>query len=283
MRTPLIDCDVLRYEIGFSSEFKDEETGKIQPREWGFVEELLDSKISFICEEAGGTEPPLLFLTKDRRTALVQTRGKSGEFTPNFREHISVSAPYKGTRKSAKPIHYENITAYLLGKYNTIVADGLEADDLMAITQTSRDDTIICSRDKDLRQVPGWHYSWECGKQPSLGPLKATRNGKLKMRKDKVVGTGLSFFHFQLLTGDTVDNIPGAKGWGSKKAYNLLQELASPEDQFREVRNIYRTLYGGEADNYLREQGQLLWLVRSFDSSGNPIVWGVEDHEDYLR
>ena len=26
--------------------------------------------------------------------------------------------------------------------------------------------TVICSRDKDLKMVPGYHYSWGSGKQP---------------------------------------------------------------------------------------------------------------------
>lgn len=266
--------------MGFSSEFKDED-GEVIPREWGFVEELIDLKIRRICEEAGGTSP-VLFLTKDRRTAQVMSRGKDDAFTPNFREAVAVSQPYKGTRKSAKPIHYENITAYFLsGEYECEVADGLEADDLMAIRQDSN--TIICSRDKDLRQVPGWHYSWECGRQASLGPLKASFKGKLKERKGKVVGTGMSFFHYQLLVGDTVDNIAGARGWGQKKAYNLLQELPSPADQFRAVRDIYQALYGEDADNKLRENGQLLWLVRSFDGEGRPIIWNIEEHERCLN
>lgn len=285
-RVALIDVDVLRYELGFSSEFV--EDGVAIPREWEFVQELVDGKIASIIEESG-SEEAILYLTKDRATASVMSRGRSEEFLPNFREEIAVSAPYKGTRKSSKPIHYKNITAYVLGKYNCVVADGLEADDLMAIEQTSRvesgrtRDSIICSRDKDLRQVPGYHYSWECGKQGSLGPLLASPGGKLKMRKDKVVGTGLSFFHYQLLVGDSVDNIPGARGWGLKKAYNLLQECTSPEDQFRKVRDIYNELYGGDADNYLREQGALLWLVRSFDSEGKLVMWDTDSHTTYVE
>jgi hypothetical protein len=275
--TPLIDSDVLRYELGFSSEFKDEATGEIVAREWEFVEELIDSKIEYICEEVGAKAPPILFLTQDSTTSLVLSNGKSAEYIPNFREKIAVSAPYKGTRKSTKPLHYANITAYMLGKYSTIVANGLEADDMMAINQT--DKTIICSRDKDLRQVPGNHYVWECGRQPSLGPLKASFKGKLKMHGDKVVGTGMSFFHYQLLVGDSVDNILGAKGWGTKKAYNLLQGIASPKDQFREVRNIYNDIYGGDAEDKLLENGQLLWLVRSLDGEGKPVMWDIESHE----
>jgi hypothetical protein len=78
--------------------------------------------------------------------------------------------------------------------------------------------TIICSRDKDVRQCPGWHYSWECGKQPSIGPIMVDELGHLvdknagkfnpltgKKLPLKVFGTGHKFFYYQMLTGDTVD------------------------------------------------------------------------------
>ncbi|MDB4302036.1 hypothetical protein N9924_00565, partial [bacterium] len=64
--TPLIDADVLRYEIGFSGEYVDDE-GRPQVRDFEFVAELLDQKVKEICAEVWSTEPPVLFLTMDHR------------------------------------------------------------------------------------------------------------------------------------------------------------------------------------------------------------------------
>ena len=52
---PLIDADILRYEIGFSGEYKDED-GVNQVREFEFLDELLENKIKDICAEVNATE-----------------------------------------------------------------------------------------------------------------------------------------------------------------------------------------------------------------------------------
>lgn len=231
------------------------------------------------------TEEPIFFITCDSDTQKVLSRGRSDTYVRNFRHDVAVTKPYKGTRKSDKPLHYKNLTAFLTGCHDTRVAEGLEADDLMAIAQTDAlvhgRPTVICSRDKDLRQVPGLQYSWECGKQASFGPVDASVKGRLKKKNDgKTIGTGLTFFHYQLLVGDTVDNIPGARGWGDKKAYDLIQGEPSPEAQFRAVCDIYRSLYDGDAKSYLLEQAQLLWLVRELDSDGNPVMWDYKRHKE---
>ena len=63
---PSIDADILRYEIGFSGEFKDE-AGEPQLLGFDRVSELLDDKIRLICEEVGATEEPILYLTGDEK------------------------------------------------------------------------------------------------------------------------------------------------------------------------------------------------------------------------
>ena len=48
---PLIDGDILLYEIGFSGEFKDEETGEPALLDFDRVAILLDEKIRLICDD----------------------------------------------------------------------------------------------------------------------------------------------------------------------------------------------------------------------------------------
>jgi len=76
----------------------------------------------------------------------------------NFRKQIYPE--YKANRTQPKPRHLRDLQVYSLEKLNAEYApDGLEADDALAINQT--EDTVICSLDKDLLQVPGHHFSWE--------------------------------------------------------------------------------------------------------------------------
>ncbi len=261
---PLIDTDVLRYEIGATGQYKNER-GELVYRDFDWVASALDNRIADICEAVEATEAPILYITGDKRLL-------GEEFLPNFREEIAVSKGYKAQRKNEKPFHWRNITAYVLAKYDVRIANGCEADDLMGIEQYSRldrKDTIICTRDKDLRMIPGLHYGWECGKQPEFGPLEYDDLGRIELVRGKsaakIVGGGKAFFFAQLLTGDTVDNIGGLLKAGPVKAEKLLAG-AKTEQEFRErVVGAYRE---ASPDNYmelLREQSQLLWIGRELN------------------
>lgn len=263
---PLLDADILRYEIGFSGQVKNEEGGQ-EPLPFDRVAELLDAKVALICDEVRATEEPTLYLTADTTIEQIINRrdrylGKPEvKFKGNFRESIATTKPYKGTRKADKPYHFRNLTAYILSKYDCKVADGIEADDLMAIDQTYN--TIICSRDKDLRMVEGYHYSWECGLQPSLGPVCADKVGWLEKKGNKVIGYGDKFFYYQTLTGDSVDNIGGVRGVGPVKAFDIIEDCEpNSRSLFERVRSVYQDVYGEGWKDYMKEQVDLLWMVR---------------------
>lgn len=271
---PLIDGDVLRYEIGFSAEYTDDD-GEYQIREFEFAQELLDNKIDLICEKVGADCPPTIYLTSDpyaveeynKKTKWVDTGRAILHHKPNFRDEIAVTKPYKGTRKPKKPYHFKNLTAYMIHAYDCMVVSGMEADDYMAIVQTLvGDNSVICSRDKDLRQVPGWHYSWQCGSQLEIGPHKTNEKGWIELRKGKVFGYGELYFLSQLLTGDIVDNIPGCPKVGPVNAFKILDEARlSRMASYKAVEGAYRGVYGEEWLPHVEEQGRLLWLRRDFE------------------
>lgn len=266
----LIDCDVLRYEIGFSGQFKEGDELIVRPFE--FVAELFDEKVKQICDAVWATEPPTLYLT-----------GKG-----NFRDEIATIKPYKGTRKTEKPFHFYNLTAYILAHYDVVVANGLEADDLMCVEQTKRIkdkrfDSVICTRDKDLRQCPGMHYGWECGNQAGFPFSQVSELGWLKEHRkvdkegkeyvSKVYGVGLKFFYAQILMGDSVDNIPGLPGCGPAKAYMALQDAQSEAELHERVYQLYLERYGVDASERMLEQGRLCWMVRELDENNQPVMW----------
>lgn len=253
---PLLDADVLCYEIGYAAEAGWQQEG-FPP--WDYVESLLTLKINNICAIVGATAPPILFLT-----------GKT-----NFRDQIATRQVYKD-RPSNKPFHYKNIKAFIKGNYDYRIQEGLEADDLMAIEQTRRgDDTIICTRDKDLRAVPGWHFGWELGNQPQFGPFHTDELGSIKMSSDRksVKGTGLLFFYSQCLTGDRVDSIPGVEGIGPVKAFSILQDSGSELEAFERVMACYVEKYGEDGPRFFLESGRLLWMTRELDENGQPVLW----------
>jgi hypothetical protein len=246
------------------------------------VEEILNKKIKEICEDVDADEPPILYVTNSEwlNKELNRRRKFRGEpeeeYKPLFRYEVAKTQPYKGNRKNPKPFHFYNLLIYMLGEYNVVVSNqGLEADDMMCIEQNKREDTIICSRDKDLRICPGWHYSWECGKQKSVGPFYTDKLGSLELKTTekthpvtgkvtldkKVIGYGLKFFYYQMLVGDTADHIPGLKGWGLVGSYDLLSDCKSEKELFTAVKKAYVDSLGKqEAKEMFLEQANLLWM-----------------------
>lgn len=258
---PLLDGDILVYECAFGGEILGEDGSKtILPFE--NVAALIDNRVTSICLAVGATEEPILCLTGDT----------------NFRDKIAKTKPYKGNRSKPKPFHYANARAYIQSFPKCIVTDGIEADDWMSIEQTSRlhlKDTIICTRDKDLRMVEGWHYGHEHGAQPEFFPQWVNELGGIEYdaKKNKISGTGYLFFCSQLITGDTVDNIPGLPKKGPKAAWVALEGAESVEDALARVVSLYQEVMDDKWEEYLLEQGQLLWMIREVDEEGKPVMW----------
>ena len=268
-RKAAIDFDILQYEIGFAAEaywkYMHEDNGvEVEdPPPFSIVEEMLESRMSHILAVAEADNSPILCITGNN----------------NFRNAISKSSKYKD-RASHKPYHHKNILVYAECRWGLMVEDGLEADDLLGILLTNEKNIICCSRDKDLLQVPGWHFQWEVSNQPQFGPFLVEGYGDLLLSPNgkKLKGWGDKFFLAQLIMGDRVDTIPGLPSHGPVAAFNILQATSTYEEGLEAVREAYRA--SGKDDEYLLEQGQLLWIVREKDGMGRPVIWKLGDEED---
>lgn len=261
---------------------------------WEVAQELLENKLRIIQEESG-SDDILLYLTNTRRINKLLNRDrqraekKPVDFIPNFREALAVEKEYKGTRKQEKPFHFYNLLVHILANYAYYVDEGgLEADDAMCIRQYKswrEGDTIICSRDKDVRQCPGWHYSWEVAKQAAIGPIYVEELGHLEKKNEgakyangkpkpiTLFGTGHKFFYAQLLMGDKVDNIGGVAGRGPVFAYNLLNDAKTERECYELVAELYVKTYDEDWKVKIKEQADLLWMVREMKEDGTPRLW----------
>lgn len=245
----LIDLDPIVYQYS-DLKFPD---GRTMP---GYIaEEYALRKIESICENSGAST-----------WVGYLTYGPD-----NFRNELATIKPYKGNRADReKPPLYEHIRGWLCESPNVHMVFGMEADDALSIQQwknlaTSEDlsmyhedfySTIICTLDKDLDMVPGWHYRWSKGNVEEIKPWFQTYIG------------GLKCFYKQCLLGDTVDNIHGLYGVGPKSSYiSKIEEMDSEEAIFDLVLQLYRKWYGNYAEQFLLEVGNLLWMKRTVNDS----------------
>ena len=206
----LIDGDILVYRIGFTTEDVDE----------GIMKARLRESINLILEAVEATEFKIYLTAENDPTA--------------FRKRIYPE--YKANRIQPKPKHYSAIRAYLQEHYDAEVCTELEADDALGIHQTG-EHSVICSIDKDLKQIPGNHYNF------------------VKLESSYVtVGQGLLHFYTQLLTGDSSDNIKGVWKCGPVKAANILAGAETEFQMFQAVRDAYNN------DEEMLMNGRVLWI-----------------------
>jgi 5'-3' exonuclease len=273
----LIDADVLCYRIGFACEktlyvVKDDDldmefevrskkealelgddiSTKVDAMPESFAEELLVGTIKYITKEV-----------KASSFRLFLTDSKS-----NFRNEVAKHVPYKGNRSGKKPVHFDFLRNYMIDKLNAEEIVGQEADDAMGIAQTK--DTVICSIDKDLWQVPGKHYDIVTGKK-----VVAKDPGKIVLNGNELIGVGFKWFCAQMLLGDQVDNIKGIRGIGPKKAYTYLNDRITVRTMWRRVRALYKM---HKCIDRLEENALLLWMRREEDQ--HPYSWIKENIYD---
>ena len=121
----------------------------------------------------------------------------------NFRK--SIQPAYKGHRNRKKPCGYKRVINQLKTEYQVIVMPTLEADDALGIYATANPGNVICSPDKDMRQIPG-----------QLFDMKETMSVN--------EAEGAKWHLIQTLAGDQTDGYAGVPGIGVKRAVSLFEE-----------------------------------------------------------
>lgn len=250
----MIDGDIFRYEIGAVCQTPETHFGVtvMIPRRRSFVVDKVDHMIERIME-ATDADAFEIFL--------------SG--STNFRNEIAVTNPYKGQRNKEKPYHWPTIGEILRDSYDAYTVHGAEADDAISIfARLDPDNTIVASRDKDLRIIPCYHYAWRCGEsQPEIPVHKVEYLGEIRAVPYpsggyKLVGNGLKFFYGQVLCGDSVDNYKGCPGVGPVAAVNLLGACTDEVQLFEATLSAYSRKLGSENGlNLLLENARLAWLL----------------------
>lgn len=219
MTIALIDADILVYRIGFTTE--------------GLPDWIASSRVD---ESIGGI---LAKLDTNKYKCYLTSQDKT-----NFR--YAIYPEYKANRKAPKPEHYQFLRDHLINAHNAFVVEGQEADDQLGIDQTispiDQEQTCICTIDKDLDQIPGWHLNFVKETKYEVSPFQ-----------------GLKKFYHQLLTGDLpTDNIPGLKGIGEKKADKALANCQTEEDMFNVAKKMYQSHYPDSWEKIMLRNGQLL-------------------------
>lgn len=191
------------------------------------TQELEEAKVS--CDEF---VDGLRFKT-GADTVLLCFTGKE-----NWRKQLFPT--YKHNRKGKwVPALRGILEDYMMSRWPHMRVAQLEADDLLGILQTEKnnakeEDTVIASIDKDMLQIPGWHYNWN------------DSNGLVFVS----VAEGEYLHMYQTLIGDATDGYAGCPKIGPKKALDILPEnvLDDPLDVWSRIVTAYEQAGQTEAE-----------------------------------
>ena len=185
----LIDADYIVYKCCASAETEIDWGDDVIMVTSRFSEalKLVENELFSIAECLGCFDDSILFFSD----------------SVNFRK--TIDPDYKGHRNRKKPCGYKRVIATLKESYPVVILPSLEADDAMGIYATKEEGHIICSPDKDMRQIPGKLYNLE----------------------DTITITpeeGAKWHLIQTLAGDQTDGYSGVPGIGVKRATTLFEK-----------------------------------------------------------
>jgi DNA polymerase-1 len=176
----------------------------------------------------------MLFLRNDRRPDyLVCVFDPPG---PTFRDEIFTEykahrSPMPDTMRTQIPLIYQMLSAM---RIPALTQAGFEADDVLAtVARAGAErglDVFLCTNDKDCRQ------------------LLTDRIKLFNLRKREIFDsesllkdwgiTPEQVIEFQMLVGDSVDNVAGVAGIGEKTAAKLLQEFGTLDNLLANVDKV---------------------------------------------
>lgn len=235
-RVALVDGDIIAYRCAASCLPTKAEPDK---REDAFV---ALGRASDLCNKIGDkcqTEELRIFI--------------SG--TGNFR--YKLFPDYKANRRNIpKPEHLGAVQQFLARKWGATFVDGMEADDAIGIAATEYPDSIICSIDKDLKQIAGEHFNFVKNEFEVVSPESATFN-----------------LYAQMVIGDASDNIRGVEGIGPVKAGRMLTDKSTEE-----MHMAVQKAYNNPARFFLNLR--LLSVLRTQDEYQR-ILGEIDDEDDF--
>lgn len=269
-KVAVIDGDIILYKIGFEK--------KPQPEQ---VEGFSSSTVVLerTEEETIKSLDDFMFFIQNETACTHYVGFLSCPRVENFRNAIAITKPYKGNRENAeKPIHYRALRKHLEERYGFMSMPTYEADDLMASVGTQglsvngeEADVLICTIDKDLDQIVGKH--WNC-----------------KTNESYVVSVeaAAKSLWLSVITGDSVDNIPGLPKVGKVGAHKILDNWSYSQYPAATLVAFIEKEGAREGIKKFAEMFQLVHLLRDLEVVVEPKVFrsatftpSVEPSDDF--
>lgn len=250
MKTALIDADsiihIIAYHNAVETAMVDMFEDATEEQRAEVIQEMYEAKDnqpvydhidSFIRDILNATEA-------DHYLGFLGARTGSD----TFRHKLAKTKPYKGQRGKTphwtaywKPIMIE----YMVKEWGFIELFNIEADDALGICGSHIPGCVLCSPDKDLKQIAGAHYDY-----------------KKQEHAYVTVADSYKLLYSQVLVGDSVDNISGCPGVGKKSPFLEFEGCITPEDYHKFTYEVFKVK---KKEDMMGEQLALVYMLRELD------------------
>ena len=208
----IIDGDWVVFMMAFAANSQMKKDGKLMPIP--LVLKLVDNYIDKLMRRLDATSYVFILTGRNNfRKNIVY------DHVPTTHKSYGQKA-YKANRKGTElPPYLNEIRLHLEDRHGALTEEFAEADDGLGIwVYANQDTSILVACDKDLDMIPGKHYNPRKDEE-----YEVTEEGSL------------IFAATQILTGDSVDNIPSLySAFGKKVTKKVRQEVV---DQLHPARS----------------------------------------------
>lgn len=159
-----------------------------------------------------------------------------------IKARTSINPNYKANRSKESPQHWNFCKNYLISNWGAIACDNAEVDDYVNATRLNLKGAYLVAIDGDLLGLETFekdHYNWRTFKWITVTKEEASHK-----------------FWFDMIKGQTVDNIKGIKGIGEVGANKILDGSTFPAAR---VLKNYIMVYGEQLgiDEYYKNYKSL--------------------------
>lgn len=232
-----------------------------------------------LCYVAGGSEDTSVATSRRIVHSMVETFREQAQAEravlqmtasgclKGHRVLVPTSQPYQAQRKgSNRPKNWGYLREYLAhysgSAFSVKIWDDREADDGFGYVSVSRPNDVICTNDKDMQMLDGWHLDWVTKEL-----FEVPRDTYELVRGDKTYG--YKWFLLQMLQGDSADHIRGLgkcaaapRGCGNATAAKMLASTTCKAEGIDTVVGVYKGAFDGMWANEFAEQAMMLWIRR---------------------
>ena len=224
----LIDADSIYFRAAYVAKKENE------------IRKIIDKTMREIESQVAGVG----FDDVQLRTAVKGKGNFRKDYWPFYKDHRK-----ELDEEMKKALNFGH--TYMMDKWDGVMADGMEADDLVSIwayeARDMEEQYEVVGIDKDLLQIPGNHYRF-------VKP----KNGDQHVFVDD--NTAHHNLMVQCLTGDNADNIPGIKGIGPVKAKKILGDIPAYK-RWSRVQAAWRGYKAGDP----RVSYRLLSMIKTWE------------------